>query len=396
MLASVYDPSIPQEEFFSPGFIHQLQSNLAPALAPAGLALVAAAVLSGIAILVAPRLGFMSYPHRERDIHSRPTARLGGPALFGAFALAGLVFLPHDLKHLGLIVLTGLAAFIFLIDDRLAIPAGIKLGIQVALAVVAVKVFGYEIDYLYLPLVHIPTLGLFVLPLTVLWIVGMQNTVNLLDGVDGLAAGVVAIVALLLVVAAVSRPDPERVIVLGAALAGACVGFLVFNFHPARIFMGDSGSQFLGLALALLSIVGVAKVAVAAALLMPVLALAIPILDTGLAIVRRRRLGQSIAHADSRHIHHRLLDFGLTQPQTSLLFYCATGILGALGLMFFGHRRIVAVAIVLMVMVLSAGLGERLRISRRRVPVPFGRVFRLLLEGRPAPDTGGRPSTNAH
>jgi UDP-GlcNAc:undecaprenyl-phosphate GlcNAc-1-phosphate transferase len=383
VFASVYDPSIPQEEFFSPGFIRQLEANLGPSLAPAALALIAAAVLTGIAILLAPRLGFISYPNRERDIHRRPTARLGGPALFLAFALAGLVFLPHDLKHLGLIVLTGVTAFVFLVDDRRPIPASVKLGVQVALAVAAVKVFGYHIDYLYLPLVHISDLGLLILPLTVVWIVGMQNTVNLLDGVDGLAAGVVAIVALLLVVAAAGRPDPERVVVLGGALAGACAGFLLFNFHPARIFMGDSGSQFLGLALALLSIVGVAKVAVAAALLMPVLALAIPILDTGLAIVRRRRRGQSIALADSSHIHHRLLDFGLTQPQTCLLFYCATGILGSLGLMFFGHRRIVAVTIVLMIMVLSAGLGERLLISRRRVPVPFGRVFRLLLEGRP-------------
>jgi UDP-GlcNAc:undecaprenyl-phosphate GlcNAc-1-phosphate transferase len=383
LLFSVYDPSIPQEQFFSPDFLRQLQANLVPALAPAATALVAAAILTAFAIMLAPRLGFISYPNRERDIHDRPTARLGGPALYLAFAVAGFVFLPHDLKHLGLLLLTGLATFVFLIDDRRGLPAGVKVAVQAALAVAAVKVFGYEIDYLYLPLLHISNLGLLVLPLTVLWILGMQNTVNLLDGVDGLAAGVVAIVALLLLVAAANRPDPGGVMILGAALAGACLGFLLFNFHPARIFMGDSGSQFLGLALALLSIVGVAKVAVAAALLMPLLALAIPIADTGLSIIRRRRQGLSITQADSLHIHHRLLNFGLTQPQTCLLFYCATGILGSLGLMFFGHRRIVAVAIVLMIVVLSAGLGERLRISRRRVPVPFGRVFRLLLEGRP-------------
>ena len=383
MLFSLYDPSIPQEQFFSPDFLRQLQANLVPALLPAATALVAAAILTALAIMLAPRLGFISYPHRERDIHDRPTARLGGPALYLAFAAAGFVFLPHDLKHMGLLLLTGLATFVFLIDDRKGLPAWVKLAVQAALAVAAVKVFGYEIDYLYLPVLHIPNLGLLVLPLTVLWILGMQNTVNLLDGVDGLAAGVVAIVALLLLVAAANRPDPGGVMILGAALAGACVGFLLFNFHPARIFMGDSGSQFLGLALALLSIVGVAKVAVAAALLMPLLALGIPIADTGLSIIRRHRQGLSIAQADSLHIHHRLLNFGLTQPQTCLLFYCATGILGSVGLMFFGHRRIVAVAIVLMIVVLSAGLGERLRISRRRVPVPFGRVFRLLLEGRP-------------
>lgn len=382
MLISLYDPSVPQEEFFSRQFLHQLQANLGPAVAPALVALVVASVLTVLAIWVAPRTGFVAHPNRDRDIHVRPTPRLGGPALYLGFAVAGLLFLPHDAKHLGVLLLTALAAFTFLVDDRRPIPAGVKLAIQVGVAVLAVKVFGYEIDYLYLPLLHVPNLGLLVLPVTVLWIVGMQNTVNLLDGVDGLAAGVVAIVALLLLVAAVNRPDQGEVLVLAAALAGACIGFLLFNFHPARIFMGDSGSQFLGLALALLAVIGVAKVAVAAALLVPILALAVPIADTALAIVRRRRQGLSVAHADSRHIHHRLLNFGLTQMQTCLLFYCATGILGSLGLTIFGHRRIAAVAIVLMIAVLSTALGERLRISRRRVPVPFGRVVRILLEGR--------------
>jgi UDP-GlcNAc:undecaprenyl-phosphate GlcNAc-1-phosphate transferase len=385
VLFSLYDPSVPQEEFFSPEFLRQLQANLGPTVAPALLALVVAAVLTAVAVRVAPRLGFLAHPERERDIHTRPTPRLGGPALYLGFATAGFVFLPHDLKHLGVLLLTGATAFTFLVDDRRPMAAGFKLGIQAAVAVLAVAVFGYEIDYLYLPLLHIADLGPFVLPLSVLWILGMQNSINLLDGVDGLAAGVVGIVALLLLVAAASRPEQGQVLVLAAALAGSCAGFLLFNFHPARIFMGDSGSQFLGLALALLSVIGVAKVAVAAALLVPVLALAIPIADTGLAILRRRRQRVSIAQADSRHIHHRLLNFGLTQVQTCLLFYCATGILGSLGLMIFGHRRIAAVAIVLMIAVLSTALGERLRVSRRRVPVPFGRVVRLLLEGRPAP-----------
>jgi UDP-GlcNAc:undecaprenyl-phosphate GlcNAc-1-phosphate transferase len=382
VLGLLSGPSPPQGDFFSPTFVRQLEANLLPALPPMLVALAGAALLTWLAVRLAPRLGFISFPRRDRDIHIRPTARLGGPAMYLAFALAAVLYVPHDLGHMGIVVLTGAATLVFLLDDRWSLPAGAKLALQVGLAVAAVKVFDYGIDYLYLPFVRISDLGLLVLPLTVLWIVGMQNTVNLLDGVDGLAAGVVAIVALLLVVAAASRPDPGHVIILGGALAGCCLGFLVFNFHPARIFMGDSGSQFLGLALALLSVVGVAKVAVAAALLMPLLALAVPILDTGLAIVRRRRRGLSVAHADSLHIHHRLLDFGLTQPQTCLLFYCATGILGSLGLTFFGHRRIVVVAVVLLLVVLSAGLGERLRIWRRRVPVPFGRVFRLLLEGR--------------
>src|SRR5579875_4060177 len=127
--------------------------------------------------------------------------------------------------------------------------------------------------------------------------------------------------------------------------------------------MGDPGAHFLGLMVALL-------------------ALALPIADTALAIVRRHRHGQSIAHADTRHLHHRLLELGLTQREICLLFACCTGILGAMGLTVFGHRRILAVAIVLLIVVLSTVLGERLRNSHRRIPVPFYWVVRLLLEGR--------------
>jgi UDP-GlcNAc:undecaprenyl-phosphate GlcNAc-1-phosphate transferase len=175
--------------------------------------------------------------------------------------------------------------------------------------------------------------------------------------------------------------QPE-VVALAAALAGACAAFLVFNFNPARIFMGDSGAYWLGLALALLSVAGVAKVAIAAAIAVPVLAMGIPIADTALSIVRRRRNGQSFHQPDAKHIHHLLLQAGLTQRQTCILFYCASGILGAAGLTVFGHRKILAVVIVLMVVVLSTVLGERLRTSGPRLQVPFGRVVRELLVGR--------------
>jgi UDP-GlcNAc:undecaprenyl-phosphate/decaprenyl-phosphate GlcNAc-1-phosphate transferase len=190
---------------------------------------------------------------------------------------------------------------------------------------------------------------------------------------------VVAIVAGILAAAAISKGNDENVVILAAALAGACLGFLIFNFHPAKVFMGDSGSHFLGLALALLSIIGVAKVAVGFALAVPLIALAVPIADTAWAIIRRRRAGLSIAHADSRHIHHHLLDFGLSQRQTCLLFYGATALLGSIGLMLLGHQRIWVVMEVLVLVVLSTVAGERLQDVTRRVPVPG---FRRLL---PAP-----------
>jgi len=373
---AIYDPTAPSEDFFSGRTLQQVATNLQPAVAPALVALAACALLTPAAIWTARRVGFLAYP-RDRDIHSKPVPYGGGLAMFVAFAVACVAFLRHDPSVPGLLVLCGVTTAIFVIDDRWGIPALIKLGIQAAIAVAAVKVFGFEIHFvLALPFLQIHNLGLLILPITVLWIVGMQNAANLLDGVDGLAAGVIGVTAVVLLVALAGRQ--QNVVVLSAVLFGVCAGFLLFNFHPARIFMGDSGAYFLGLAVALLSVVGVAKVAVA----VPLLAMGIPIADTGVAIIRRRRNGKAAFGADKEHIHHRLLGLGLTQRQTCLLLYCASGILGAAGLTALGHRRILAVVIVLIIVVLSTALGERLRTSSQRIPLPFGRTMRELLVGR--------------
>src|SRR6202011_6098461 len=152
---------------------------------------------------------------------------------------------------------------------------------------------------------RLETLGWFAVPVSLFWLIGMQNTVNFLDGADGLAAGVVVIVSLPRPLTAAGK-DQIDVVQLAGALAGTCAGFLLFNFHPARIFMGDSGSHFLGIALGMISMLGVAKVAVAFALAAPVLALAVPIADTAWAIFRRRRQRASVAAPDLLHLHHRL------------------------------------------------------------------------------------------
>ena len=370
------------DQFFSWQFVQVVAGNVRPGVGPGLVALGAAVALTAIAIWVSPRVGFLAHPGRDRDIHTRPIPFGGGLAMFGAFALATLLFHRTDatVSIPGLLILCGLTAVVFTIDDRWGINAFVKLGIQVLVAVVAVQLFDFKIGFVFLPLVHIPNLGLLILPVTVFWIVGMQNTVNLLDGVDGLAAGVVAVTAIVLLVASAGR-QPE-VVVLAATLAGACVGYLVFNFNPARIFMGDSGAYWLGLALALLSVAGVAKVAIAAAVAVPLLAMAIPIVDTAFSILRRRLNGQKAFHADASHLHHLLLKAGLTPRQTCILFYCASGILGAAGLTVFGHRKVLAVVIVLMIVVLSTVLGERLRGAGARIPVPFGTVLRELLVGR--------------
>ncbi|GAC1656707.1 MAG: MraY family glycosyltransferase [Candidatus Dormibacteraceae bacterium] len=369
---------MPLDAFFTRDFLLHLALSLTPAVGPFVLAAAGTVVLVPLAMLAARRLGVVAHPG-GRHIHVAPTPKLGGWALYLAFAFSVVWnFGLGDRQVLGLLVVCGVATALFTYDDRFQMPAVVKILLEVGLGLVAILAFGFNIGYLTLPAVGSVQLGLLAFPLTLFWLLGMQNTVNLLDGIDGLAAGVVGIVAVILAIAAISKGQ-ESVVMLAAALAGCCGGVLFFNFHPARIFMGDAGSHFLGLAVALLSILGVAKVAVAFALVVPVFALAVPIADTAWAIVRRRRAGLSIAHADSRHIHHQLLDFGLDQRQTCLVFYGATAILGSLGLMVFGHKRILAVMVVILVVGLSTVAGERLQGVTRRIPVPG---FRRALPAR--------------
>jgi UDP-GlcNAc:undecaprenyl-phosphate GlcNAc-1-phosphate transferase len=231
------------------------------------------------------------------------------------------------------------------------------------------------ISYFGLPGKHIVYLYLLATPVSIFWLMGMQNTVNFLDGADGLAAGVVFIVAITLMLAAAGQKQIE-VVQISAALAGACAGFLFFNWHPAKIFMGDSGAHFLGTALGVISILGVAKVAVAFALAVPIIALAVPIADTAWAILRRRRQRMSVARPDLLHLHHRLQAFGLDQRQTCFVFYTATALLGALGLTLFGHARILAVVAAVCVVLTSTVAADLLLHAGWRIPAPFMR--RLL------------------
>jgi UDP-GlcNAc:undecaprenyl-phosphate GlcNAc-1-phosphate transferase len=309
---------------------------------------------------------------------------LGGLAMFIGFAAAIVLFVPNiagpeRMGVLGVLFVSGLAAVLLVADDRWSLPPLIKLGLQLLIAVIAVIGLGkeFQITFISLPGIGIIYLGLLAVPISLFWLLGMQNTVNLLDGVDGLAAGVVMIVSITLMFAAAGNGQTD-VVQLAGALAGACGGFLLYNFSPARIFMGDSGSHFLGTALGVISILGVAKVAVAFALAIPILALALPIADTAWAIVRRGRTKASVAQPDLKHIHHRLLDFGLNARQTCFVFYSASGLLGAVGLTIFGHRRIVAVVLVTWLVLLSTVAADRLQKSGWRLNVPYLR--RLLAE----------------
>jgi UDP-GlcNAc:undecaprenyl-phosphate/decaprenyl-phosphate GlcNAc-1-phosphate transferase len=356
-------------DFFSNQALASLTAHLLPGLWPFVAAVIVSVAVVPIAIYLSRRFGWIAEPG-GRHAHSKPMPVLGGLAMYAGFAVAVAIFAPEFNETPGVLIVSGLAMALLAVDDRRPMQPWVKLAVQIGLALLAVSIFGIQIKFFSLPGNHIVQLGLLITPVSVFWLVGMQNTINFLDGADGLAAGVTAIVAVVLMLAAGELGQLE-IVKLSGALAGCCVGFLMFNFPPARIFMGDSGAHFLGIALGMISILGVAKVAVAFALAAPALALAIPIADTGWAIVRRRRQNASVATPDLLHLHHRLQSFGLDPRQTCFVFYSATALLGAVGLTLFGHGRILAVVLAITAVMVATVAADLLDHAGWRVPAPW-------------------------
>ena len=292
---------------------------------------VALAITPGV-IFLAAKTGAMDAPD-ARKVHKKPIPRIGGLGIYAAFMVSMLTVmaftdLSADVFHelVGLMVSGTMIVILGLIDDYTNLPAKVKLVGQIAAACVLVA-FDVRIDFISDPFGDFLYLEVFAIPATIFWIVGLTNTVNLIDGLDGLAAGVATIAAVTIFLVALQQ-DFLLVAVLTAALAGAAIGFLYYNFNPARIFMGDTGSMFLGFMLAGISIIGAVKSAATIALIVPILALGLPILDTTFAIVRRYRGGVPIFKPDKGHLHHRLLDLGFTQRQAVLLMYVISALLG--------------------------------------------------------------------
>jgi UDP-GlcNAc:undecaprenyl-phosphate GlcNAc-1-phosphate transferase len=325
------------------------------------LSALTALVLTPLVRGAAHRLGLVDAPSEARKVHVRPVPRLGGVAIAAAFfvPIVGLFFWSNDVStaYLGdvsrVIGLFGGSAVVVLLglsDDLLDLRPRTKLAVQTAVAV-AVYLLGYQINLIANPFGPNLELGWLALPVTVLWIVGVMNAINLIDGLDGLASGVSLFTVLTLFVLAVVSGNVV-VALTSAALAGALLGFLRYNFNPASIFMGDAGSLFLGFVLATTAISGSAKSSTVVALGIPLLALGLPLLDTSVAIVRRLLGGRPIFGADRGHIHHRLLDRGLTHRQVVLVLYGVCLVFTGLALVMVYANSVVS-AIVLGVFLLA-------------------------------------------
>lgn len=277
------------------------------------------------------RIGAMDVPGESRRIHDHPIPRLGGLALFAGFIAGVLPFMSIDEPVQGILLGSVIIVVTGAVDDLLSLRPWVKLVLQLVAALVAVE-HGVVIRLLTNPgdtSAGTIALGALSVPVTILWIVGMTNALNLIDGLDGLAAGTCGIGCASMLAVTLFLPEATEISVILAALGGSCLGFLPFNTNPAKIFMGDSGSLLLGYVLSTASVLGLFKMYTLVAFAVPVLTLAVPLADTVFAVVRRVLRGESPFHPDREHIHHRLLALGLTQKQAVAVLYAASGILGA-------------------------------------------------------------------
>lgn len=292
------------------------------------LALAAFAITYGTTPLVrkfAVRIGALDRPN-SRKVHRSLMPYLGGIAIYLGFIAVVLAAIPLSKSILGLILGSTIILILGVVDDLKELSPKVKLLGQIAAALLVIP-FGIRVDILTNPFNGVLHLGVFSIPVTVFWIIAVTNAVNLIDGLDGLAAGVAGVAASTLAVVAWTLGQ-TTVVYLAVILAASTFAFLRYNFHPARIFMGDGGAMFLGFALASLSVMGFTKGATLISLLVPVVILGIPILDTLFAIVRRYANHRPILQADRDHLHHRLLALGLTHRQTVLVIYSLSIILG--------------------------------------------------------------------
>ncbi len=303
-------------------------------LAAVILALVVALVVSFLSTPIvksfAYKLGAIDVPKDNRRMHKTPIPRMGGLAIFFGFIISILIFGEIDQQLKGILLGSVIIVVMGIIDDITPLPAKLKFVVQIIAALIPVY-YGVQITCISNPNIFGDNaywqFGWLSIPITVLWIVGLTNAVNLIDGLDGLAIGVSTISGLTMLAIAILVAEPQVAIVM-AALVGGCIGFMPYNMNPAKIFMGDTGSTFLGFILACITIQGLFKFYAVISFVVPFLILGLPIFDTIFAIVRRVYHGQSPMAPDRSHVHHRLIDMGLNQKQAVAVLYVISAILG--------------------------------------------------------------------
>lgn len=319
------------------------------------LAMFVSYVLTPYIKKLAFKIGAVDKPD-NRKVHSKVMPRLGGLAIYIAFMIGCVASLELTWDLLGILIGGTLIVALGVADDVYQLPAKAKLLGQIVAACVLV-LFDIRIEWVNNPLGGYFYLDMFSIPFTIFWVISFTNVVNLIDGLDGLAAGVSAIASLTVILVAIQM-GYFHVAVLTAALAGAIIGFIRYNFNPATIFMGDTGSMFLGYMLAAISIYGAVKTATTIALIVPAIALGLPILDTAFAIMRRYANGRPIFQPDKGHLHHRLLDKGMSHKEAVLFMYGITAIL-CIGAVLWAEMDGFYAALIIAVIMTAVAVGAK-------------------------------------
>ncbi len=312
--------------------------------------------MTPLARVLAYKIGAVDVPKDKRRMHSVAMPLLGGVAIFAAFIITSLAFsdLADNAKPLcGLLLGSTFIVITGILDDRFNLNPFVKLGMQIVAAAIAVF-FGITVD-------HVAVFGEnsmfllngFSIPVTIFWIVAMTNAVNLIDGLDGLSCGVSAISAFSILISSLFMTEtPFIAILLTAILAGSCIGFLPYNFNPAKIFMGDTGAMFLGYTLSVISILGVFKTTAVISYWVPFIAFALPLFDTTFAFIRRILHGKSPFSADRGHLHHRLIDMGFNQRQSVTILYAISTIFGIAAVLWAIKKPIGGVLIIVSALII--------------------------------------------
>lgn len=340
------------------------------------LAFIVTLMATPYTIKIAHRVGAVDVPKDERRMHKKAMPKFGGPAVILGFLVSVIYLLivmsmentinlfgveQYGKKLLGMFLGIIIISITCIIDDIKTIKPLTKLFGQVLAAIVVVA-FGVRIDEIQIPFITDPEMQeMFSILITIIWIVGVTNAINLIDGLDGLSSGISVISAISLLIIFVLNDSPMVAILLITALAGALVGFLPFNFSPAKTFIGDTGSNFLGFSLSIISILGVAKTYTAVVIVLPLIVLGLPLFDTFWAIIRRLIKGKSIKaifKADKGHLHHRIVAKGFSQKQAVVILYGFSATFGIFAVITLESGIWKALSFLLMVIVAIA-LGYR-------------------------------------
>ncbi len=309
---------------------------------------------------LAHRIGAIDVPKDARRMHKKPIPRLGGLAIYISFVIVSLVLGQWNMQNFTILIGSAIIVVLGIFDDRNALSAKFKFGIQLIAAAIPVVFGNLRIELITNPNLFSGELyvkfGALAIPITIIWIVAITNAVNLIDGLDGLAVGVSAIACMTMLAVSLLIGEVPIAILL-AVLAGACVGFMPFNLNPASIFMGDTGSTFLGFMLATLSIQGMFKVYAIISFAVPFLILGLPIFDTAFAFTRRILSGRSPFSPDRGHVHHRLIDMGFNQKQTVAILYIISTVLGLLAVVLTTSGEYRAIVMVLVVLITCVVCG---------------------------------------